>query len=311
MPSILTKTPDATAIKQDEAQTADIASQAPVDVAPGAPDRYTEKSDASSEAGRPRLVEPALPPIDKASTSAAPPRFGNLNAAKVKTTPPTPDKTGKTGKVAVIVQGLGLSNDATEAAISKLPAAVTLSFSPYARDLRKWLAKAKSGGHEVLVEVPMESNLFPAEDPGPLGLMTSLQPKENAERLSTMLKLFPDAVGIDDIMGSKFREEGGHLRDVLNTLKEKKLAYVQGRPGARVGDPGVPNTIADLIIDERPFRAAIDARLDYAERLAKYQGSAVTVMGAKPVSYERLALWIEQIDKHGIQLAPVSQVLVR
>jgi polysaccharide deacetylase 2 family uncharacterized protein YibQ len=304
MPSILAKTPQAAPAEQ---QAAD---ESPVDVAPGAPDRYIEKAD-SGETGRPRLLEPALPPIDKASTSAAPPRFGNLNVVKVKATPPAPDKGAKTGKVAVIVQGLGLNNEATEAAVTKLPAAVTLSFSPYARDLRKWLAKAKSNGHEVLVEVPMESKQFPAEDPGPMGLMTNLQPKENAERLSTMLKLFPDAIGIDDIVGSKFREEKAHMNDVFKTLQEKKLVYIQGRPGVRIGEPGVPNTIADLIIDERPFRAAIDARLDYAERLAKYQGSAVTVMGTKPVSYERLALWLEQIDKRGIELTPVSKVLVQ
>jgi polysaccharide deacetylase 2 family uncharacterized protein YibQ len=188
---------------------------------------------------------------------------------------------------------------------------VTLSFSPYAHDLRKWLAKAKSTGHEVLVEVPMESKQFPAEDPGPLGLMTTLPPKENGERLKTMLDLFPDAIGIDDIMGSKFREDTAHMNDVFKALQERKLVYVQGRPGVRIGEPSVPNTIADLILDERPFRAAIDARLDYAERLAKYQGSAVTVMGTKPVGYERLALWLEQIGKHGIELTPVSKILVQ
>jgi polysaccharide deacetylase 2 family uncharacterized protein YibQ len=304
MPSILAKTPQAAPAEQRAAD------ESPVNVAPGAPDRYVEKAD-SGETGRPRLIEPALPPVDKASTSAAPPRFGNLNVVKVKATPPAPDKGVKTGKVAVIVQGLGLNNEATEAAVTKLPAAVTLSFSPYAHDLRKWLARAKSSGHEVLVEVPMESKQFPAEDPGPMGLMTTLQPKENAERLSTMLKLFPDAIGIDDIMGSKFREEKAHMNDVFKTLQEKKLVYIQGRPGVRIGEPGVPNTIADLIIDERPFRAAIDARLDYAERPAKYQGSAVTVMGTKPVGYERLALWLDQIDKRGIELTPVSKVLVQ
>lgn len=303
MPSIVAKTPDAAPAEQ---QTADDGGR--VDAAPGAPGRYTEAGTA--ETGRPRLTEPALPPVDKASTSAAPPRFGNLNAIKVKATA-TPDKGGKIGKVAVIVQGLGLSDEATDAAVTKLPAAVTLSFSPYARDLRKWLVKAKNNGHEVLVEVPMESKQFPAEDPGPMGLMTTLPPKENADRLNSMLKLFPDAIGIDDIMGSKFREETAHMNDVFKTLQDKKLVYVQGRPGVRIGEPGVPNAIADLIIDERPFRAAIDARLDYAERLAKYQGSAVTVMGTKPVSYERLALWLEQLDKRGIELTPVSKVLVQ
>ena len=283
----------------------------PVDVAPGAPERYTEKDALAVNGGRPHLTDPALPPVDNDSLRAPPPRFGNLAVMKVKDSSAADKSGGKMGKVAVIVQGLGLNQDATDAAVTKLPTAVALSFSPYAHDLSKWLKAAKAGGHEVLVEVPMESNQYPAEDPGPLGLMTSLQPKDNADRLATILKLFPNAIGIDDIMGSKFRETDAPMQSVFATLKTKNLVYVQGRPGVRIGEPGVPNTAADVIIDERPFRAAIDARLDYAEHLAKYQGSVVTVMDAKPVSFERLALWLDQLDKRGIQLTPVSQVLVR
>lgn len=60
-----------------------------------------------------------------------------------------------------------------------------------------------------------------------------------------------------------------------------------------------------------PPVAAIDARLDFAERLAKYQGSAIAALGAKPVSYERLVLWLEQAQKKGVTLAPISQVLIK
>ena len=287
------------------------------ETAPGAPDRFSETG-ALTAGGRPRLAEPPLPPIDKKALAAPPPRYAALadmrpKAAAAAAAKPSTGKaaTDKTGKIAVVVQGLGLSMSATEAAVSKLPPQVALSFSPYAHDLKKWLERAKATGHEVLVEVPMESKKFPAEDPGPLGLLTSLQAKENGERLDTIFKVCPGAIGIHDGSGSKFREAEGPMRLVFAKLKEKNLFYIQGEPGAHISEPGVPNAIADVVIDERPFRAAIDARLDYAERLAKYQGSAVTVMSAKPVSFERLALWLDQLDKRGIALTPVSQVLVR
>jgi len=73
----------------------------------------------------------------------------------------------------------------------------------------------------------------------------------------------------------------------------------------------VPTAVADVIADERPFRAAIDARFDYAERLARYQGSAVISLQAKPVSFERLVLWLEQAQKKGVALAPISTVLIK
>lgn len=280
---------------------------------PGAPDRFTASGETSA-GGRPRLVEPQLPSTDRKVLAAAPPRFASIGdlKAKVVAYSKTPtDKTVRSGKVAVIVRGLGLSQSATETAITKMPPAVALSFSPYAQNLKKWLEMAKANGHEVLVEVPMESKSFPAEDPGPLGLMTSLEPKKNLERVDSILKVVPSAIGIDDSMGSKFRESEAAMSPVFAKLKEKNLIYVQTQPGVLIGEPGVPHAIADVIMDERPFRAAVDARLDYAERLAKFQGSALAVMSPKPVSYERLALWLETIKSKNIVLAPVSEVLVR
>ena len=84
-------------------------------------------------------------------------------------------------RIAVVLSGLGLSDSATEAAINKLPAAVTLSFSPYARDLERWIALARARGHEVMLDLPMEPASFPAEDPGPQGLLTHLTVEDNLE----------------------------------------------------------------------------------------------------------------------------------
>ena len=284
--------------------------------APGAPVRFATEA-GLADGGRPRLNEPQVPPIDKKALSAPPPRFAGVADMKAKVTPyskaaaaKTDPKTGRTSKITIVVRDLGLNAAATEAAITKLPPAVTLSFSPYAPNLRKLLEKAKAAGHEVLVGLPMESKQFPAEDPGPLGLMTALDSKKNAERIDTILRSAPGALGVDDDMGSKFRESETAMGEVFAKLKEKKLIYVQTEPGTRLGEAGVPNAVADVIVDERPFRAAIDARFDYAEKLAKFQGSAVVVMGPKPVSFERLAMWLDTLNAKQILLTPVSEVLL-
>jgi polysaccharide deacetylase 2 family uncharacterized protein YibQ len=266
-------------------------------------------SEASLAGGRPRLIEPALPPIDRQAVAAPPPRYANLSNVQNGANPSR--LTDSAAKIAVVVEGLGLNATATEAAILKLPSAVTLAFSPYARELKKWMDMAKENGHEVLIQVPMESKEFPAQDPGPLGLLTSLEEKELSDRLEKILKGAEGAVGVLDTMGSQYRESDTHISAVFTKLSEENLYYVQGRPGIRVGESTVPTAVADVLIDERPFRAAIDARLDYLERLAKYQGSAVAAVGAKPVSFERLVLWMEQIADKGVSLAPVSQVLIR
>ncbi|MGE3475693.1 MAG: divergent polysaccharide deacetylase family protein [Rhodospirillaceae bacterium] len=279
-------------------------------IAPGAPERFTAAGDAgpATAGGRPRLVDPPLPPTDRVAVSAPPPRFAALRDAKKETAAPA---AASSAKIAIVVRGLGLSQSATEAAITKLPPAVTLAFSPYARSIKTWMDRAKAAGHEVLIEVPLESKDFPAQDPGPLGLLTTLELKDNNERLDAVLKVGTGAIGVFDAQGTKFRENAQSITPMFAKLKEQNLFYVQGSPGVRMGDAYVSTAVADVILDERPFRAAVDARLDYAERLARYQGSVVASVQAKPVSFERLLLWLDQAQKKGIALTPISAVLIR
>ena len=73
-------------------------------------------------------------------------------------------------RIAIIVMGMGLSRAATEAAISRLPGAVTLAFTPYAQALDDWASIARRSGHEVLLSLPMESRNVSNRRPWPISV---------------------------------------------------------------------------------------------------------------------------------------------
>jgi len=278
-------------------------------ILPGAPRRLGQDQAAgeSSPVGEaPRLSEPELPPTNSRAISASPPRFTALPKAEQLALMPD-----AAARVAIIVGGLGLNRSASNAAIDTLPAKITLSFSPYADDLQGWLQKAIRFGHEVLVEVPMEGKRFPANDPGPLGLLTSLDQVQNEERLSAILEMATGSAGVLDITGSRFRESAEHINLLFDVLAARGLFYIQGRPGLRQGNDIVPALTADIILDERAFRASIDARLDFIEQLAKYQGSSVGLASAKPVTFERIALWLDEAGQRGVSITPISQIFIQ
>ena len=75
--------------------------------------------------------------------------------------------------IAVVIHGLGVGAAKTNDAIVKLPGAVTLAFTPYGADPAKLVERARSQGHEVLLQVPMEPFDYPDNDPGPQTLLTS------------------------------------------------------------------------------------------------------------------------------------------
>ena len=86
-------------------------------------------------------------------------------------------------RIALVISGLGISAKATDAALKSLPAQVTLSFAPYEADAQRWVSQARDGGHEVLLEVPMESYDFPDSDLGPHTLRSGATDDANTQRL--------------------------------------------------------------------------------------------------------------------------------
>ena len=82
-------------------------------------------------------------------------------------------------RIAVLINGMGLSDGATAEAIKDLPAPISVAYGAYGRNLQDWVEKARQEGHEVLLQIPLEPLDYPTNDPGPHTLLTTLPPEEN------------------------------------------------------------------------------------------------------------------------------------
>lgn len=223
-----------------------------------------------------------------------------------KVQPPLP---ASAPKVSVIVGGLGMNPDATDTAIRKLPPEVTLAFSPYSPRLDEFVKKARANGHEVMLEVPLEPENFPSQDPGPLGLLTILPQIDNLTRLETILGKTTGYVGLLGRMGGKFGASPVHMRPVLEALTKYGVMYVHTASPKGLGDMrgiAVPVVQNIVMVDDRPFRDAFDARLSYLVTVAKQRGTAVGVTNPSPMAYDRLLAWMATLQAQGVVFAPVS-----
>ena len=81
-------------------------------------------------------------------------------------------KASKRPKIAIVLGGMGLNPKLTKMALDELPGDVTLGFAPYGEDLQQQVNAARAGGHEILLQVPMEPMGFPATNPGPKTLLS-------------------------------------------------------------------------------------------------------------------------------------------
>jgi polysaccharide deacetylase 2 family uncharacterized protein YibQ len=212
-----------------------------------------------------------------------------------------PDK----ARLAVVVVGLGLDREATDTAIAKLPPGVTLVFSPYAGSLDKWIKKARDAGHEVMMDLPVETSGFPARDPGPLGLLVTTPPEEVVARLERVLAKGPGAVGVWAADGPFTQSKQVGL--VLTALKDRGLLYIGTAPADGEAKPPMLGVVSHL--DAQPFRNAIEARQIQAQAAIKEMGRGIVAVHARPVAFDRLVGWLGRLPDQNIALAPVSAVV--
>ena len=309
-----------------------------LDAMPGATMALVQPPSAVTVALDPPATAPAVATIElvTARVSAADDAGRDPGAVELAAAPPPPPDPGNeivagdvwmkyarpfdappgTPRIAIVVTGLGTSASATGAAV-RLPGGVTLSFSSQGRDLQTWVDKARAAGHEAMIDLPMEPLDYPAVDPGPNTLLTSLPSVENVARLKWHLGRAVGFVGVTHSMGSRFTASPDALRPVLSALKVRGLIFLDGRTtshsvAARLASTiGLPRAINDRFLDDHASRGAIDRRLAEIEAIARDTGYAVAIGHAYPVTLERLAAWLPTLAERGFALAPISAVINR
>jgi hypothetical protein len=224
---------------------------------------------------------------------------------------PVPAGTPATRRIALIVSGMGISENATAHAIEALPPEVTLSFAPYGPDLQSWIEKARAAGHEVLLELPMEPFGYPQNDPGPYTLLTTLSPEENLSRLEWLMSRFTGYAGVMNYQGARFTTSSTAVEKMIGTLKARGLLYVDNGASARSLAPqlareaGMPTVQATRIVDPVQNPQVIATSLEVLEEVAA-NGIAIGVASGFPVTVDALARWAETLEEKNFVLVPVT-----
>jgi polysaccharide deacetylase 2 family uncharacterized protein YibQ len=217
-------------------------------------------------------------------------------------------------RVALIVGGLGVSAATTADAIAKLPDPVTLSFVPYGSDVAALAARARGGGHEILLQVPMEPFDYPDNDPGPQTLLTTLTPQQNIDRLYTVMGKIQGYVGMTNTMGARFTASEEALSPILRETAKRGLIYVddgsnpRSAAGRIAGAGNLPFVRTDVVIDAVATPKEIDRALDHLEMTARDKGFAVGLTSALPVSIDHVANWAKAAESRGVLLVPISAI---
>ena len=218
-------------------------------------------------------------------------------------------------KVAIIVTGLGINEQGSLDAIGQLPPDVTLAFAPYGRQLQNTVSAARSSGHEVMLEIPLEPFDYPQNDPGPHTILTGEAPRANLEKLFWLMARFGGYFGVINNMGARFTASGTDFSPIMEELGARGIGYIDdGSSNRSVAQQlsstnKVPFAKASLIIDANPSRQAILAALASLENQAMESGGAIGIVSALPISVQAVTEWSQDLQARGITLVPASALM--
>jgi polysaccharide deacetylase 2 family uncharacterized protein YibQ len=214
--------------------------------------------------------------------------------------------------IAIVIDDVGLDRPRSRRAW-ELPAPVTLSFLPYAKDLREQAKAARARGNELMLHMPMEPT--GRADPGPNAILVSLSDSEIRQRVTADLDSFDGYVGVNNHMGSRFTAFKPGMETVIRILKARSLLFLDSRTtNQSVGDQlaqelGVPSINRNVFLDDDESIGAVRKKLAETEEVARRQGFAVAIGHPHEATLQALTEWLPGLAGKGFAQAPLSAAL--
>lgn len=218
--------------------------------------------------------------------------------------------------VSLIIGGLGVNRVLTQRAIDELPPDVTLSFAAHSTGLQSWVDAARAAGHEVLIEIPMESQTFdPNEQGADRALRVTANAQENARNLDWLLSRAQGYFGVTNFNGDAFLTRTDIAAPFMTALSETGLGFITDgdfdTPSLEALSKSVnqPFKTGHGLIDPNPVPAIIQGRLRELTGAAQDGSHPIGVGFAFAETMNEVQGWIAVLDAQGLQLAPASAAL--
>ncbi|ROR34220.1 divergent polysaccharide deacetylase family protein [Inmirania thermothiophila] len=218
-------------------------------------------------------------------------------------------------RIAVVLDDIGNELAAARRALA-LPGPIAYAVLP-ATPAARWAAReAARRGREVLLHLPMQ-----AVEPlplGPGGVTLDMTEGEFRRTVLADLDLVPEAVGVNNHMGSLLTRHPGAMQWLMGLLARRGgLYFLDSRTSERsvaarlARENGLAVLERDVFLDPEPSRAVVSAQFDRLLELARRRGQAVAIGHPHPWTLDVLERRLGEIEAAGMRLVPPSALLAR
>lgn len=255
-------------------------------------------------------------------------RFGvgpfETHRIRLKESPPTEDASHSRRwvrdgppRVAIVIDDFGYAGPERAAEFLEMDVPITISILPGTPYSRATAQAARRAGKEVLLHAPMQPEGYPTVDPGEGALLLDHTPGEIRAILNAAIDEIPEAVGVNNHMGSAFTRDRGRMRTVVGVLKERGLFFLDSMTtpqstgfseAARAGIPALRNNMfIDSQLDELGT-VDVARQLAELEAIARSRGGAVGIAHPYPETLRSLKRLLPEMVGRGIELVGISEL---
>ena len=220
--------------------------------------------------------------------------------------------------VSIIIGGLGVNPSVTQQAIDSLPPQVTLSFAAHTTGLQDWINRARRDGHEVMIEIPMESAGFNSNELGAeRTLRATNEASDNLRHMDWHLSRAQGYFGVINFNGDSFLTRADATAPILGKLAHSGLGFITDGDfsapslGALSRSVNLPYKNSFGLIDPEPNSQLIRSQLSTLSSVASSGGRPIGVGFAYPQTIDTVARWIADLEANNLVLAPASSALLQ
>ncbi|MBU1862895.1 MAG: divergent polysaccharide deacetylase family protein [Candidatus Omnitrophica bacterium] len=226
------------------------------------------------------------------------------------------DHTAKnTGKIVFVVDDVGYNKNHEDLLFS-LPAQVVVSILPQLPFSRHFSREADRRGYDVMLHLPLEAEKD-FLDPGPGAIRVSMIPEEIRRIIRENIATVPNAIGVNNHMGSKVTADDEAMEIIVSFFKERNFFFLdsitsQHTVVQQVADRvDVPYIKRNVFLDNNNDPQYIKQQIKQLIAYAKQHSFAIGIGHYRRNTLRVLLEVIPQLEEEGVELVRIGEVLKR
>ncbi len=214
-------------------------------------------------------------------------------------------------QLAIIIDDMGRNRDFARG-LAQLDYPITFSVLPHSSSSREVRRIARKSGKPIMLHLPMQPESWPETDPGAGALFTDMSASEIEKTVRKDLRQVPEAIGVNNHMGSRFTADTPGMRSVFRVLKQRGMFFVDSLTTPHsvaekiASQNSIPLLKRNIFLDNIHDQRAIAFQLRKAEQVARNTGRAIAIGHPYPETLSALRSWDRDQQ---VKIVPIKEML--